>query len=75
MYEEDIEELNKWFEDEERCFETSHVDDEYNVDQCDIDDFCDYLRENHPDLICIDCRVGTGGIWFKKENLEQAVYA
>ena len=74
MYEDDIMELDKWFEDEERSFETSHVDDEYNVDQTDVDDFCDYLRENHPDLIGIPCMVGTGGIWFKKSDLEEASY-
>ena len=74
MYEDDIKELDKWFDDEERGFETSHVDDEYNVDQTDVDDFCDYLRENHPDLIGIPCMVGTGGIWFKKSDLENASY-
>lgn len=74
MYEDDIKELNEWFEDEERSFETGRADDEYNVDQADVDDFCDFMREQYPDLIGIPCMVGTGGIWFTKDDLEKARY-
>ena len=74
MFEDSIKELNKWFEDEERCFDTSHVDDEYNVDSYDIEDFCDYLRENETDLVGIQCVVGASGIWFKEEDLRNASY-
>ena len=75
MYEENIEELNKWFNDEERSFNTGYNEDgEYSVGQYDVNDFCDYLRENEVDLIGIECMVGTNGIWFSKENLETARY-
>ena len=74
MYEEDIEELDKWFDKDYLSCETSHYDDEYIVDQTDVDDFCDYLREEYPDLIGIKCMVGTGGIWFKREDLIAAKY-
>ena len=49
-------------------------EDVYSVSQYDIDDFCDYLRENEPDLIGIPCMVGGGGIWFTSEDLEKARY-
>lgn len=75
MYEESIEELNKWFDDEERSFDTGYNEDgEYSVGTLDLDDFCDYLRENEIDLIGISCMVGTDGIWFKREDLEKARY-
>ena len=74
MYEEYIEELNKWFEDEERFYNTYHTDEEYCVDQSDVDDFCDFLRKLDPDLISIPCRVGTDGIWFKSEDLKNASF-
>ncbi len=75
MYEESIEELNKWFDDEERSFDTGrNGDGEYSVSPSDMDDFCDYLMENEPDLIGIPCMVGNDGIWFKREDLERARY-
>lgn len=77
MYEESIEELNKWFdsEDNNHSFYTSrNSDGEYTVEQSDIDEFCDYLRENETDLIYIPCKVGTDGIWFNREDLENAKY-
>lgn len=75
MYEENITELNKWFDDEERSFDTGYNEDgEYSVCQRDVDDFCDYLRENEPDLVGIQCMVGTGGIWFWRKDLESARY-
>lgn len=75
MYEESIEALNKWFDDEERSFGTGYNEDgEYSVEQSDVDDFCDFLRETDPDLICIPCMVGTDGIWFRKEDLDRARY-
>ena len=74
MYEENIAELNEWFKHPYRSFETGFMDDEYTVDQTDVDDFCDYLRENEPDLIGIKCIVGTGGISFKREDLDKARY-
>lgn len=74
MYEEEIEELYGWFNDENRSCSTEHCEDEFIVDQTDIDDFCDFLREQDPDLIGFPCMVGTGGIWFKREDLDNASY-
>ena len=74
MYEEKIEALDKWFEDDERYFDTYHVDDEYVIDQNDVDDFCDFLREQNPDLVYIPCMVGTTGIWFTSEDLKKTKY-
>ena len=74
MFEDDIEKLNKWFEDEERAFETGFNGEEYTVSEMDVEDFCDFLRELSPDLIGISCMVGTGGIWFTKDELQEARY-
>lgn len=75
MYEEYIEELNKWFDDEKRNYNTYHVDDEYCMDQADVDDFCDFLRKLGPDLIGFSCMIGTDGIWFNSEDLKNASFA
>lgn len=69
---EGIERLDKWFADEERSFDTSHSNGQYNVSQLDVYDFCDYLTENEPDLIGIPCMVCAEGIWFKDEDLKNA---
>ena len=74
MYEEEIEELQKWINDDDRCFDTGFNGEEYVVSELDVEDFCDFLREQNPDLIGIPCMVGTAGIWFKRENLDNASY-
>ena len=75
MYEESIEALNEWFDDKDRSYDTGYnAYGEYSVSNLDMDDFCDYLREHETDLIGIPCMVGTGGIWFKREDLEKARY-
>ena len=74
MYEEDIEALHAWIEDDDRCFDTSYNGEEYVICEHDIEDFCDFLRERNPDLIGIPCMVDTGGIWFKREDLDNARY-
>ena len=74
MYDKEIEELNVWFEDNERAFYTGFNGEEYVVDELDVEDFCDFLREQNPDLIGIPCMVGTGGIWFTKDDLNKARY-
>lgn len=71
---ESIERLNKWFADKERSFDTSYSYGQYNVSQLDLDDFCDYLTENEPELIGIPCMVCAEGIWFKDEDLKNANY-
>lgn len=75
MGEESIQDLNEWFDDDERCFSTGYNEyGEYTVSSYDIEDFCNYLREYEPDLIGIKCMVGHDGIWFRREDLEQADY-
>ena len=72
MYADEIEEVNKWFEDEEREYDTSFNGEEYCVSKSEIDDFCDFLRELNPDIIGIPCMVGKNGIWFTRYDLNKA---
>lgn len=75
MYEEDIKNLNEWFDHEDRHYNTGYNEDgEYSVGEMDVEDFCDYLREHEPDLIGIPCMVGADGIWFNIEDFENARY-
>ena len=74
MYEDNIKELNKWFADKERAYDTGFNGQEYVVSEVDVEDFCDFLRELNPDLIGISCMVGTSGIWFTKDELQKARY-
>lgn len=74
MYEEDIEELHGWIEDDDRSYDTGFDGEVYCISSYDVDDFCDFLREQNPDLIGIPCMVGTSGIWFKREDLDKARY-
>ena len=74
MYDDEIKEMDKWFEDEERRYETGFDGEYYVVSESDVEDFCDFLREQNPDLIGIPCMVGTSGIWFSKDDLEKARY-
>lgn len=78
MYDEDRQALHKWFK-EHKGYGTYHnyapmhpENDEYVIDQSDIDEFCDFLRENVADLVGIPCMVGNGGIWFTRKDLEKA---
>lgn len=70
--EETIKEMNKWFDDEERSYDTNHIDGQYSICSYDIDDFCDFLTEHEPDLIGIPCQLCAEGIWFTDEDLENA---
>lgn len=74
MYEEEIEALHAWIEDDDRSFDTSYNGEEYVICERDMEDFCDFLREQAPDLICFPAMVGTDGIWFKREDLDKAMY-
>ena len=74
MYDDGIKGLNEWFNDEDRSFATSFNGEEYVVDEFDVEDFCDFLREQNPDLIGIPCMVGTSGIWFRSSDLDEARY-
>ena len=72
MYTDEIEEVNKWFEDEERMYDTGFNGEEYYVNEAEVEDFCDFLRELNPDIIGIPCMVGKGGIWFTRYDLNKA---
>lgn len=76
MYEDSIKKLNEWFDDKEnRSFDTGYNEfGEYSISQYDIDDFCNYLRENEPDLCYINIKISGGGIWFFRTDLESAYY-
>lgn len=76
MIDEDtIKKLNEWVNDKERySFETSHTNGQYSINPFDIEDFCDFLTENEPDLIGIPCMVCAEGIYFKEEDLKNAVH-
>ena len=74
MYEDEITELNKWFEDEERYYDTGFNGEEYTISEREVDDFCNFLSELNPDIIGIPCMVGKSGIWFKKDDLDKACY-
>ena len=54
MWRDDIEELNKWFADKERAYETGFNGEEYIVSEVDVEDFCDFLRELNP-VLTIGC--------------------
>ena len=45
MYDDEIKALNKWFNDDERGYDTSFNGEHYVVGECDVEDFCDFLRE------------------------------
>lgn len=75
MIDEDtIKKLNEWIDDKERYSDTSHAYGQYNISQLDIDDFCNFLTENEPDLIGIPCMVCANGIYFKEEDLNKAIH-
>ena len=74
MYEKEIEALEVWIEDNNRSFNTSYNGEEYVIDELDLEDFCDFLRDQDPDLIGFPVMIGTGGIWFKRDDLEKARY-
>ena len=75
MIDEDtIKKLNEWINDKERFSDTSYAYGQYSISQLDIDDFCDFLTENEPDLIGIPCMVCAQGIYFKEEDLKNAIH-
>lgn len=73
MIDEDtIKKLDEWLEDEDRSSDTTRIDEQYSISSIDVDDFCDFLIENEPDLIGISCNVCGEGIWFSKNDLRNA---
>lgn len=81
MFEDDIKLIDEWFaEKRETNFSTYHItdkvlhNDEYVVDSLDVEEFSEFLKKNFPDLVGIQCLVGTDGIWFWSKNLRDAVF-
>lgn len=72
--EDTIKKLNEWLENEDRSSDTMCIDGQYGISSIDIDDFCDFLTENEPDLIGIPCMVCAEGIYFKEEDLNNAIH-
>lgn len=72
--EDNIKKLNEWIEDKERSYDTSLTDGQYSISQLDVYEFCDFLTENEPNLIGIPCMVCAEGIYFKEEDLNNAIY-
>jgi hypothetical protein len=81
MYDEQIKDVDEWFrKKEEDDFGTYHHTEEkdgedfYCVSLDDIEDFADYLREEHVDLAYINCKFSYYGLGFTSEDLQDAVY-
>ncbi len=77
MDNEEIMQVDKWFDEHTENYGTHHYEDEYSVDEWDLKEFSDFLREYFPDLIYIRCHFGTSdsAIWFFRSDLEEAVFA
>ena len=76
MYPDDIDKIDKWFDNHKENYGTYHNfdDGEYSICAYDLEMFSDFLREEFPDLIGIRCYFGKGdsAIWFFKADLEEA---
>jgi len=72
--EDTIKKLNEWIDDADRSPDTMCIDGQYSISSTDIDDFCDFLTENEPDLIGISCNVCGEGIYFIREDLNNAIH-
>lgn len=74
MSKDEIQKINEWFDkdDEDRSLDTHRSDRCYCVHSWDIEAFTDFLTEEFPDLIGIECMVGNNGIWFWDSSLEKA---
>lgn len=74
MSKEEIQKINEWFDkkDEDRSRDTYRSETEYCVHCWDIEAFTDFLTEEFPDLIGIECMVGNNGILFWNSSLEKA---
>ena len=72
MYDEHIQMINNWFKQHDD-YGTYHVDDEYAVRIGNMREFRDLIAEI-PDLIYIQCRFGTEGIFFTTDDLDESRY-
>lgn len=73
MIDEDtIKKLDEWLKNGDRSSDTMCIDGQYGISSTDIDDFCDFLIENEPDLIGISCNICGEGIWFTINDLRNA---
>ena len=76
MCEDDIKQVDAWFEQHTEYYGTNHIDNEYTVSAYDLKAFTDFLRDTFPDLCYLRCNLGTGdeNIWFHKDDLKKAVF-
>ena len=78
--EDDQKKLDEWFETNERSIFTYHhteqrdCEDIYAVGAGDLDEFFGLLGTLSMDLLNIPVRIDKEGIWFTKDDLENAVY-
>ena len=80
LYKEDIAKVNRWFKKKEKgngygtYHHTARTDGEdlYAVDGSDVEEFCSFLEDSFPDLVCFSCNVAGCGIWFSSKDLKQA---
>ena len=74
MYEDDIKKIDEWFDSHTDNYGTWHSENEYTVNEYDLEEFTDFLRKEFPDLIGIRCYIGTGdaSVWFFRDDLEKA---
>ena len=76
MNEKEIQKVNEWFDNNSEYYGTDRADNEYTLNVYDMDSFTDFLDEEFPDLVYINCRIGSNDsrVWFYREDLENAVF-
>ena len=73
MNDDDIKKVDEWLGTHTENYGTYHDDDEYSVCAWDLEAFSDFLGEEFPDMIGIQCYFGNGdsAIWFFRKDLEK----
>ena len=79
MGDDEIKALREWCNDDYHTYSYSHTEEDDGEDviyvsNYDFEDFCDWLRNNVTDLICIYGKIGNDGVWFSTEELKQAKF-
>ena len=68
----EIDAVNRWFEENEDRPRTYHEDNRYIINQHAIPKFCLLLHENGMGMVNIPCHVDEDGIWFTLNDLYDA---
>lgn len=76
MCEDEIKEVDAWFDSHTENYGTYHSGVDYSICPEDLETFADFLSEKFPDLVGISCYFGKGdsGIWFFENNLRNAQF-